>query len=129
MKVLHLESHKYEFNNFYKNNTIFPIFEIVLITKLISPEKNTCYTIKYSYKINEQIYNHYYKFDTNSNNNITWISSEQDSKFSPKRFCQFQPIFPFKTGDFLHFHITLFSNNGRSMNYLLFMMYRRKLSN
>ena len=112
MKVLHLESHKYEFNNFYKNNKIFPIFEIVLITKLISPEKNTCYTIKYSYKIKEQIYNHYYKFDTNSNNNITWISSEQDSKFSPKRFCQFQPIFPFKTGDFLHFHITLFSNNG-----------------
>lgn len=112
LKILHLESHKYEFNNFYKNNKIFPIFEIILKTKIISNEKNMCYTIKYSYKIKDQIYNHFYKFDSNSNSNITWISSEQDSKFCQKRFCQFQPIFPFKTGDYLNFHITLFSNNG-----------------
>jgi hypothetical protein len=113
--LLHLNKVEFKFFKFIKHKKQYPIFDLVLQTKIISKAINKTFTIKYSFVINKQKFTHLYKFDLNSKNIKTWFYSEMNwNNFLPdhERLCHIQPISPLKTGDIIECHLNLFSTNG-----------------
>ena len=116
---IELIEYHFRSSQFKKGRFIFPLFDVVIKCKINNLKDNHCYTLSYSFtqleKHNKKKeYVHSLMFDYNPDNNYIWAISElSEYKGNPRRVCYMQPVLSFESGDFILFHINIFSVEGK----------------
>lgn len=109
--ILEMKSYNVHYEQFTKNGVNYPVVNLVIESIIVSTAINKCYSLTYSFCINNQVYHNEYKFDVNSKSNIIWISTEPDET-NKYTFSSLQSIQSLNTGDSINIYINLFSLNG-----------------